>query len=239
MTWSIVTHDPATGAFAVAVATKNFAVGATVPHLRSGIGAVATQSIANRYLGPAVLDGMARGLAPDAAIAGAIAADAGRGLRQVHAVDRFGRTAAWTGENCVTWCGSAAGEAVSVAGNMLANDRVVPATLATFAANPGLLIPERLMAAMLAGDNAGGDRRGRQSAAMVLTTTEDFPDLNIRVDDHAAPLPELQRLLAIWRRDREPGLRNAPRKADPAGLIDLDAIEAPWISAGLDLRLRR
>jgi uncharacterized Ntn-hydrolase superfamily protein len=239
MTWSIVTHDPNTGAFAVAVATRNFAVGATVPHLRAGVGAVATQSIANRYLGPAVLDGMARGLAPDAAIAGAIAADAGRGLRQVHAVDRFGRTAVWTGENCVMWCGSAAGEAVSVAGNMLANERVVPATLAAFLANPGLAVPERLMAGMLAGDDAGGDRRGRQSAAMVLTTTEDFPDINIRVDDHTAPLPELARLLAIWRRDREPGLRNTPRKADPAGLIDLDAIEAPWIAAGLDLRLRR
>jgi hypothetical protein len=74
---------------------------------------------------------------------------------------------------------------------------------------------------------------------MVLTSTEDFPDLNIRVDDHSDPLPELRRLLAIWRRDREPGLRHAPRKSDPAGLTDFDAIEAPWIAAGLDLRLRR
>jgi len=239
MTWSIVTHDPATGAFAVAVATKNFAVGATVPHLRAGVGAVATQSFSNRYLGPAVLDGMARGLAPDDALSGAIATDAGRGLRQVHAVDRYGRTAAWTGENCVMWCGSVAGVSVSVAGNMLANEHVVAATFATFAANPELPVPERLLAAMLAGEDAGGDRRGRQSAAMVLTTTEDFPDLNIRVDDNPAPLPELQRLLAIWRRDREPGLKNAPRRTDPAGLIDLDAIEASWIEAGLDLRLRR
>jgi len=239
MTWSIVTLDPATGALAIAVATKNFAVGATVPHVRAGVGAVATQSIANRYLGPAVLDGMACGLAPDAAIAGAIASDAGRGLRQVHAVDRFGRTAAWTGENCVMWCGSASGQSVSVAGNMLANERVVSATLGAFEINSGLPLPERLIAAMLAGEDAGGDRRGRQSAAMVMTTTEDFPDLNIRVDDHTMPLPELQRLLGIWRRDREPGLQHAPRKADPAGLIDLDALEAPWIAAGLDLRFRR
>src|SRR5580704_3599055 len=135
MTWSIVTHDTATGAFAVAVATKNFAVGATVPHLRAGVGAVATQSISNRYLGPAVLDGMARGLAPDEALSGAIATDAGRGLRQVHAVDRYGRTAAWTGENCVMWCGSVAGASVSVAGNMLANEHVVAATLATYTAD--------------------------------------------------------------------------------------------------------
>ena len=109
MTWSIVAHDPATGAFAVAVATKAFAVGASCPFVRSGVGAVSTQSFTNRYLGPAILDAMARGLPPDAAIEGALAGDAGRGLRQVHAVDRHGRTAAWTGQNCVEWCGSVAG----------------------------------------------------------------------------------------------------------------------------------
>jgi uncharacterized Ntn-hydrolase superfamily protein len=238
MTWSIIAFDAATSAFGVAVATKNFAVGATVPHLRAGVGAVATQSISNRYLGPAVLDGLERGLAPALAIAGAVAADEGRGLRQVHAVDRHGRTAIWTGENCVTWCGGTQGEAVSVAGNMLANDAVVPATLRVFT-EASAMFPERLMAAMQAGEAAGGDRRGRQSAAMVMTTTEDFPDLNIRIDDHADPLDELARLLAIWRRDRWPGLKSAPRKDSPAGLIDLDAIEAPWIAAGLDLRLRR
>ena len=239
MTWSIAAYDPATEAFAIAVATKNFAVGASVPHLRAGVGAVATQSFTNRYLGPAILDAMARGLDPEAAIAGAIAGDAGRGVRQVHAIDRHGRTAAWTGENCVMWCGSVAGERVSVAGNMLANETVVPATLAAFTASSALALPERLAAGMQAGQQAGGDRRGRQSAAMLLTTTEDFPDLNIRVDDHAEPLDELERLLAIWRRDRAPGLATQPRKADPAGNIDLDAIEAGWIAAGSDLRLRR
>lgn len=239
MTWSIIAHDAPNDAFAVAVATKNLAVGSTVPHLRAGVGAVATQSIANRYLGPAVLDGMERGLTPDAAIAEAVGADAGRGLRQIHAIDRFGRSAAWTGENCVMWCGSVTGTAVSVAGNMLANADVVPATLAAFMALPETPLPERLMAAMLTGDVAGGDRRGRQSAALVLTTTEDFPDLNLRVDDHTTPLMDLQRMLGIWRRDRAPLLGRMPRKADPAGVIDLDAIEAPWIAAGLDLRLRR
>ena len=175
MTWSIVTHDPATGAFAVAVATKAFAVGASCPFVRSGVGAVSTQSFTNRYLGPAILDAMARGLPPDAAIEGALAGDAGRGLRQVHAVDRHGRTAAWTGQNCVEWCGSVAAPGISVAGNMLAGEPTVAATLAAWQANPALELPERLMVAMEAGEAAGGDRRGRQSAAMVLTTTEDFP----------------------------------------------------------------
>jgi uncharacterized Ntn-hydrolase superfamily protein len=141
MTWSIVAHDPATGAFAVAVATCAFAVGASCPFVRAGVGAVSTQSMTNRYLGPAILDALARGLDPAAAIEGALAGDAGAGLRQVHAVDRHGRTAAWTGRNCVEWCGSvagamAAGGGVSVAGNMLAGEAVVGATLAAFQVYP-------------------------------------------------------------------------------------------------------
>ena len=239
MTWSIVTHDPATGAFAVAVATKAFAVGASCPFVRAGVGAVSTQSMTNRYLGPAILDAMARGLPPDAAIEGALAGDAGKGLRQVHAVDRLGRTAAWTGGNCVTWCGSLAGPSISVAGNMLAGEPTIAETLAAWTAHDGLALPERLMAAMDAGEAAGGDRRGRQSAAMVMTTTEDFPDLNLRVDDHAAPLTELRRLLGIWRVEGQPRVGMAPSKANPSGFIDMDAIEAGWIARGMELRFRR
>jgi uncharacterized Ntn-hydrolase superfamily protein len=258
MTWSIVAHDPASGAFAVAVATRAFAVGAYCPFVRTGVGAVSTQSMTNRYLGPAILDGMARGLDPAAAIEGALAGDAGSGLRQVHAVDRYGRTAAWTGRNCVEWCGSVAGDpatvatgtspagqmqgGVSVAGNMLAGEAVVAATLATFqTAAPGadLPLPERLMRAMLAGQAAGGDRRGRQSAAMRLVTTEDFPDLDLRVDDHPDPLAELERLLGLWREQRGSGLPGAPSRANPSGFTDLDAIEAGWRARGLDLRFRR
>ena len=232
-------HDPATQAFAVAVATKAFAVGATCPFVRAGVGAVSTQSMTNRYLGPAILDAMARGIAPAAAIEGALAGDEGKHLRQVHAVDRHGRSAAWTGDNCVLWCGHVSAAHVSVAGNMLAGAAVVGATLAAMQAGASLALPGRMMAAMEAGQEAGGDRRGRQSAAMVLVTTEDFPDLNLRVDDHADPLGELRRLLGVWERERAPGLATQPRKADPAGLIDLDAIEAGWIARGLDIRLRR
>ncbi|MBD0274425.1 MAG: DUF1028 domain-containing protein [Acetobacteraceae bacterium] len=239
MTWSIVAHDPETGAFAVAVATCAFGVGANCPFVRSGVGAVSTQSITNRYLGPAVLDAMARGLPPAAAIEGALAGDAGRGIRQVHAVDRQGRAAAHTGANCVEWCGDLSGARVSVAGNMLVGPAVVAEPLARFEAEAALPLPERLLAAMDAGQAAGGDKRGDQSAALVLTTTEDFPDMDLRVDDHAAPLAELRRLLALWRRDREPRLRTGPRKADPSGLVDLDAIEAGWRARGLDLRFRR
>jgi len=239
MTWSIVAHDPNFEAFAVAVATKAFAVGASCPFVRAGVGAVSTQSMTNRYLGPAILDAMARGLPPAAAIEGALAGDDGRGIRQVHAVDRHGRTAAWTGQNCVEWCGSLAAGGISVAGNMLAGEATIAATLACWKANQGQPMPDRLMLAMEAGEAAGGDRRGKQSAAMVMVTTEDFPDLNLRVDDHAEPLAELRRLLGVWKTEGVPRLGTAPSKARPSGLTDLDAIEAGWIARGMDLRFRR
>ncbi len=239
MTWSIVAYDQASGAFGAAVATKAFASGGFVPFVRAGVGAVGTQSITNRYLGPAVLDGLERGLSPSEALASALAADEGREIRQVHAVDRHGRTAAWTGRHCVEWCGSVEGPAVSVAGNMLANDAVAAATLSGFQGDPTQPPPERMMAALEAGEAAGGGRRGRQSASMVMVTTEDFPDLTIRVDDHADPLAELRRLLEIWRRERAPYLANSPSKANPSGVCDIDVIEAGWIARGLDLRFRR
>ena len=239
MTWSIVAHDPATSAFAVAVTTCAFAVGASCPFVRSGVGAVSTQSMTNRYLGPAVLDGMARGLSPAAAIEGALAGDEGKGLRQVHAVDRHGRSAAFTGTHCVEWCGNLTSAHVSFAGNMLAGPAVLADTYAGFVSTPDLPLAERLLAAMDAGEAAGGDRRGRQSAALVLTTTEDFPDISLRVDDHPLPLVELRRLYGIWLRDRAPGLADQPSKARPSGQTDLDSIEARWIARGLDLRLRR
>ena len=239
MTWSIVAHDPVSGAFAVAVATRAFAVGASCPHVRAGVGAVSTQSLTNRYLGPAVLDLLARGLEPAAAIEAALRPDEGRHLRQVHAVDARGRSAAWTGRHCVEWCGERIGAHVSVAGNMLAGGAVVDATFDTFAAGGALELPERMLAALDAGEAAGGDRRGRQSAAIKLVTSEDFPDLDIRVDDHATPLVELRRLLAIWRAGWPARRAWTPSKANPSGATDLDAIEAGWIAQGLDIRLRR
>jgi uncharacterized Ntn-hydrolase superfamily protein len=237
MTWSIVAHDPNSGAFAVAVATKAFAVGAFCPFVRAGIGAVSTQSMTNRYLGPAILDGMARGLPPAAAIEGALAGDDGRGLRQVHAVDNQGRTAAWTGQNCVEWCGSVSAGGVSVAGNMLVGEATIAGTLASWKCD--LPLPDRLMLAMEAGEAAGGDRRGKQSAALVMVTTEDFPDLSLRVDDHPEPLQELRRLLVVWKLEGVQRVGIAPTKANPSGLTDLDAIEAGWIARGMALRFRR
>ena len=239
MTWSIVAHDPESGAFAVAIATCAFAVGAHCPYVRSGVGAVATQSITNRYLGPAILDLIEGGVAPAQAIERALAADEGRQLRQVHAVDRLGRTAAWTGRHCVEWCGDRTAAHISVAGNMLAGEAVLTHSFDTMRSRGDLALPERLLAAMQEGERQGGDRRGKQSAALLLATSEDFADLNIRVDDHADPLLELRRLLAIWRKQWPGRAAWAPSKANPSGCTDLNVIEAAWKAQGLNLRFRR
>jgi uncharacterized Ntn-hydrolase superfamily protein len=233
MTWSIVAHEPGTGAFAVAVTTAAFAVGAGCPFLRSGVGAVSTQSLTNRYLGPAILDRLGHGLDPAAAIEDALATDAGRDVRQVHAVDRNGRAAACTGRQYVAWCGERMGGHASVAGNMLAGPAVVDATFEALGQHAELALPERLLAALEAGQAMGGDRRGEQSAAMLLTTTEDFADLDIRVDDHSEPLAELRRLLAIWREQALARRMWAPTKANPSGVTDLDAIERAWRVRGI------
>jgi uncharacterized Ntn-hydrolase superfamily protein len=238
VTWSILAHDATSGAFGVAVTSRAFAIGARSPHIRAGVGAVATQSVTNPYLGPRILDGLALGLTPAVAIEAALAVDPGRELRQVHAVDRHGQCAAWTGRHCVDWAGHLTGAGVSAAGNMLQNDGVLRATFDSYAASDAPLA-ERLLAALEAGEAAGGDRRGRQAAALLVATTEDFPDIDLRVDDHAAPLPELCRLLGLYRREFEPQRALYPTKANPAGLADLEAIEALWRARGLDLRFRR
>lgn len=239
MTWSIVVRDAATGALAVAVTTKALAVGASCPYVRRGVGAVSTQSMTNRYLGPAVLDALAEGLTPEAAIARALAPDEGRGIRQVHCVDVMGRTAQWTGGNCVAWCGSVAGDGLSIAGNMLSGAAVIEATRDAFANAAARALPERLLAALDAGEAAGGDRRGRQSAAMQIITTEDFPDLDLRVDDHSTPLAELRRLVDLWGLQWAARRNWAPTRANPSGSADLDAIDAAWAAQGLHIRFTR
>ena len=216
MTWSIVTHDPATGALAVAVATCAFAVGASCPFVRAGVGAVSTQSMTNRYLGPAVLDG--DGARPRAG--GGDRRRAGRRRRARAAPGTrcgTGTGAPRPGRARTASCGAAASRrrGVSVAGNMLAGEAVVSDTLAAMAAD--LPMPERLRQAMQAGQSAGGDRRGRQSAAMLMATTEDFPDLNLRVDDHDDPLGELDRLVGLWRREVMPMLATRPSRATRRG----------------------
>lgn len=239
MTWSILAHDPDTGAFGVAVTTCAFAVGASCPFVRAGVGAVSTQAMTNRYLGPAVLDGLARGLGPKAAIEGALCGDDGKHLRQVHALDRYGHHAIWTGGGSFDWAGGVSGANAGVTGNTLAGPDVVGHTLARYLAGPHEPMADRLIGALQAGQRAGGDTRGKQSAALKIVSFEDFPDVDLRVDDHPEPLDELARLLAIYRRDRLPGLRNAPSRANPSGVFDLDILDGDRVAHGLAPRPRR
>ncbi len=238
MTWSIVVHDPASGAFAVAVTTCAFAVGTRCPFVRPGVGAVATQASVNSLLGPMVLDLLERGFKPSDAIEVALLNDNNRNIRQIHVVDKLGRSAAWTGKTCVTWCGHETHEGFSVAGNMLAGEPVVAETAKTFGERKDLPLAERLLTALDRGQEVGGDKRGKQSAAMLITTTEDFPDINLRVDDHASPLEEMRRLLGIYRRDLEPTKHLFPSKKNFSGASP-DEIEKMWIERGLSIRFTR
>jgi uncharacterized Ntn-hydrolase superfamily protein len=225
MTWSIVARDPATGSFGVAVATRAFAVGARCPWLRAGVGAVSTQSMSNHFLGPLILDRLQAGLEPAQAIESALAGDSGRGLRQVHCVDRHGRSAAWTGDNCVEWCGHQTGREFSVAGNMLSGARVVAASYEAFAEGEGAV--PRASARALHGEAAGGDKRGKQSAAMMVMSNDIIADV-LRVDD----LTRCAKSRGCSRSGAATSSRAATSFANPSGVTDLDLMEADGASAG-------
>jgi len=196
MTYSIVARDPATGYLGVAVASRFFAVGAAVPYVHAR-GAVATQAFVNPMWG---VEGAARLKAGDSApdvLADFVARDAGQRQRQAHMIDAKGRIAAHTGADCVDWAGHCSAEGVSVAGNMLAGPDVIKDTLACYLDNPTLPFAERLLLAMKAGEDAGGDKRGRQSAALRIHRGQDYSWLDLRSDDHPDPLRELDRLLEV------------------------------------------
>ena len=174
MTWSIVARDQKSGRFGIAISTCAFAVGAICPWSRAGVGALSTQAHTNPLHGPLAIDLMARGLPVTEALAMTLAHDAGREIRQVHGVDAKGNVFAHTGANCVDWCGHLTGENVTVAGNMLAGPAVVADTLARYEAGAGLEFGDRLLTALEAGEAAGGDKRGKQSAALLIQGSEPY-----------------------------------------------------------------
>ncbi len=220
MTWSILAKDPETGSFGVAVTTKFFAVGALCPHGAGRTGALATQAFVNPLYGQDGLRLLAEGRSADEVVAILTAADPGREVRQLHVIDRDGRTAAHTGGECVEWCGHGADEGVSVAGNMLAGPAVIEATLAAFGSRRDLPFAERLMAALDAGQAEGGDKRGRQSAALKIWRTEPYPALDLRVVDHPEPLAELRRLYGVAHERFLAFMDAVATRTNPAGVTD-------------------
>ena len=226
MTWSIIAKDNATGQIGIAVATKFFAVGARVPHIAPAIGGIATQALVNPYYGIDGLRLLREGRAPQDIIETLTAADAGHASRQLHLMAAKGRTAAYTGKDCVDWCGHLEGEGFSIAGNMLAGSRVLDETAKTYVADTGMPFARRLIAAMRAGEAAGGDKRGKQSAALLIYGEEEWSDLDLRVDDHIDPLVELERLEAVSRERWVHFRKYLPSRKSPAGITDRAVIDA-------------
>jgi uncharacterized Ntn-hydrolase superfamily protein len=226
MTWSIIARDYSTGQFGIAVATRFFAVGARVPHLAAGIGAIATQALVNPYYGIDGLRLLREGRSPRAVVEALIAADGGRESRQMHIMDAGGRIASHTGRDCVDWCGHVEGDGFSIAGNILAGARVLDDTAQAYLANRDLPFAQRLIAAMHAGEAAGGDKRGKQSAALLIHGKEEWSDLDLRVDDHIDPLAELERLEAVSRERWVHFRKYLPTRQNPAGITDRETIDA-------------
>jgi uncharacterized Ntn-hydrolase superfamily protein len=225
MTWSILAHDPATGAFGAAVASRFFAVGALCIHAEGNVAALATQALVNPMYAVHAMPRLRAHEAPDAVLASLVTPDAGASQRQFHILDASGHIAQHTGENCVTWAGHASAPDVSVAGNMLAGPQVVQRTLEAYLAATGPLA-ERLLAAMEAGEAAGGDKRGKQSAALKICTRDPYPDLDIRADDHPDPLAELRRLYRVSQERFAVFRRFLPGTDSPIGVLDRAVIDA-------------
>jgi uncharacterized Ntn-hydrolase superfamily protein len=226
MTWSIIFHERATGRIGIAVATKFFAVGARVPHIAPQMGAVCTQALTNPLYGPRGLQLIRDGVGAADVVRLLTTPDAGRDHRQLHVMGADGKFAARTGAECVPWCGHWIGDDFSVAGNMLAGSEVVSETVRVLRERADLPLPRRLIAAMQAGEAAGGDKRGKQSAALMIYSDQDYSELDLRVDDHAEPLGELARLEAVSRERWIHFRAFVPTRENPAGIFDRPTIEA-------------
>jgi len=223
VTYSIVARDAETGDLGVAVQSKFLAVGNVVPWARAGVGAIATQAFANVEYGPEGLRLLSEGHAADEVLRRLVAADDGREHRQAGVVDAQGRSATYTGRDCFAWAGGRTGENFAAQGNILADAPVVDGLVDTFVAG-GRPFPELLVACLAAAEAAGGDRRGRESASLlVVRASSGFGGgndrwIDLRVDQHDDPVPELARILAFQRLYYD--------RPDPADLLALDEATA-------------
>ena len=214
MTFSVVARCPRTGALGVATSSKALAAGVLMRYVRSGVAAIASQAFANPYLGSDGLALLEQGLPAERAMERLIESDAGRDLRQLGIVDKDGRVAAYTGERCIDWAGHVSGGGYVCLGNILTGEDVVKAMATTFERSVDEDLPERLIRTIEAGQNAGGDRRGRQSAGVHVMTNEDYPLIDLRVDDHPDPVQELRRLFAVWHSEKSGRMRLMPTRND-------------------------
>ena len=216
-TFSIAARCAKSGQLGVAVSTKVPAVGSLCPFVRAATGAVATQAWVNPYLGPRVLEALARGLDAQAALRQVLEHEVDREIRQIGVVDAKGGSAAFTGAEADPWKGHLAGPDYAVQGNMLVGEETIAAMVEAFVNSAGEPLAERLVRSLEAGQTAGGDRRGRQSAALLVHGTEDYPLAELRVDEHPDPVAELRRVYEVAKRELFPLVEALPTKQNPRG----------------------
>ena len=219
-TFSITARCHRTGELGVAVSTKVPAVGMLCPFVQSNVGAIASQSFVNPYLGIWGLEHLALGHTAQETLTYLQGKDAGIEYRQLAVVDSHGGSATFTGGACDTWRGDLSGPNYAIAGNMLVGAQTLDAMQESFESDDSPPLVERLLAALAAGQAAGGDKRGRQSAAVKVYSTEQYPALDLRVDEHPDPVAELRRVYDVARVSLVPLLEMLPTIAHPEGTFN-------------------
>ena len=214
MTFSIVARDPQNGWLGMATASRALAAGAAGRHIELGVGAIASQAFANPYLAIDGLKLMEDGLPAERVVERVISSDVGRDLRQLGIVDHEGRVAAYTGERCIPWAGHLIGGGYVCLGNILEGEDVVKAMATAFERGGGDPLYERLMLALEAGEQAGGDRRGRQAAGIEVLAEEEYALCDLRVDDHPDPVAELRRVLEVFKENAVQSQGTRPQRDD-------------------------
>jgi uncharacterized Ntn-hydrolase superfamily protein len=218
-TFSIVGRCERTSQLGVAVSTADVAAGRLVTWARARVGAVATQSWPSLYLAIDALRLMEGGASAEDSLASVLADDPGREVRQLGAVDARGGSAAFSGPECTDWYGEITGPGFATQGNMLIRGETISAMADSFRSTAGIDLAERLMRALEAGQAAGGDKRGRQCAALLVVDREEFPLWDLRVDEHPQPVAELRRIYGVARLDLLPFVEGLPTRANPMGSL--------------------
>jgi len=235
-TFSIVARCASTGEFGVAVASAVPAVGSICPFVRAGVGAVSTQSWVNPYLAVRILDAIQAGSDAQSALDKALAEDGEANLRQVGVVDASSGSASWTGADCTPWHSEVKGPDFAAQGNMLTGAPVIAAMAETFLRTAGSPLEDRLMACLEAAQAAGGDKRGRQSAALVVFGAEAYAKLDVRVDEDPDPIPRLRRTFDVAKAQLLPFIAGMPKRdggsAFPPEVMDLLLLSPPDRPAG-------
>lgn len=223
MTFSIIARDEKSGAFGIAVSTANLAVGAVGYSAKAGVGIIATQADPHPIMAQNGLRMLDEGFSAEDTLRILLQEDSDKIRRQIHLLDCEGRAAAWTGD-CVDWAGHHVFDGFSVSGNMLVGEATILAMAATYSAVKHVGFGDRLLSALQAGQAAGGDKRGKQSAALYIVSTQPYADIDLRVDDHSEPIAEL---LRIYEESQKPYYvdfrRRLPKTTLPHGDDDTKA----------------